>query len=49
MWREFFSLKRKKFVNAIYNLANPNLDKPKASETVTVAQVKAYIKMVFGM
>ena len=47
--KEFFSLRRKKFVNAIYNLANPNLDKPKASETVTVAQVKAYIKMVFGM
>ena len=46
---EFFSLRRKKFVKAIYCLANPNLDKPKGGESVPMTQIKGYINMVFTL
>ena len=46
---EFFSLKRRNFVKAIYCLANPNLDKPKGAESVPATQVKGYINMVFTL
>lgn len=45
----FFNIKygRKPFVNKIYRLANPNLDKPKGGESFSMETIKAYIDMKF--
>ena len=45
----FFNIKygRKPFINKIYRLANPNLDKPKGGESFSMETIKAYIDMKF--
>ena len=47
----FFNIKygRKAFLDKVYRLANPNLDKPKGTESFSKATIKAFIEMKFDL
>ena len=47
----FFNIKygRKAFLNKVYRLANPSLDKPKGTESFSKATIKDFIEMKFKL